>query len=140
MAAAATYVIKTVTFKGQLMDGVEDVQVGQEGDVVTHAHDGLITATATFIDNVKATVRVTSRNGSWFSDSDFDIGATGSLVVVQQKRAAGKGAVAGQDKTATFAEATVVRVGSGAPHADRGTFEVEFECVAAAGVTPVAFT
>lgn len=136
MAAAATYIIKSVTFKGTAIDGLEDVQFGQEGDVVSHNSDGQITVAATFIDNIKGNCRVSSRNTGLASTANFDIGASGSLVIVMQKRAAGKGAVAGQDKTLTGAEAVIIRPSGNAPHADRGTFDLEFEVPDAEGVTP----
>lgn len=136
MAASVTYIIKTVTFKGTAMDGLEDVQFGQEGDVVSHNSDGQITVSATFLDNIKGNVRVSSRNTALLSTANFDIGSVGSLVIVMQKRAAGKGAVAGQDKTLTAAESTLIRPGGNAPHADRGTAEFEFEVCDAEGVTP----
>jgi hypothetical protein len=140
MAAAATYIIKTVTFKGTAIDGLEDVSFGQEGDTVSHNSDGQIVIAATFMDNIKGVVKVSSRNTSLLNVANFDIGSAGALVIVMQKRAAGKGATAGQDKTLTCAEAVITRTSGNAPHADRGTAEFEFECATAAGTTPFVWS
>jgi len=140
MAAAATYIIKTVTFKATAIDGLEDVTMGQSGDVVSHNSDGQVVIAATFLDNIKGNVKVSSRNTSLLNVANFDIGSTGALVVTMQKRAAGKGATAGQDKILTCAEATIISTGGNAPHADRGTLELEFECALAAGTTPFVWS
>ena len=136
MAAAATYILKSFTFKCTAVDGLEDIQFGLEGDVVSHNSDGQITVSATFLDNIKGNLRISSRNTGLASTANFDIGSVGSAVAVFQKRAAGKGAVAGQDKTLTAAESTIIRAGGNGPHSDRGTFELEFEVCDAEGVTP----
>jgi len=140
MANAATYIIKSCSFKGTAIDGLEDVQFGQEGSVVSHNTDGQAVIAATFVDNIKGTVRVSSRNGLHLTTANFDIGSTGSLVMVMQKRAAGKGATSGQDKTLTCSEAVLIRPGGNAPHSDRGTMELEFECPLAAGTTPFVWS
>ena len=140
MANAATYIIKSVTFKGTTIDGVEDVSFGQEGDVISHNSDGQVTIAATFLDNIKGNVKVSSRNTGLASTANFAIGSTGALVVTMQKRANGKGATAGQDKVLTAAEATLIRPSGSAPHSDRGTFELEFECAKADGTDPFAWT
>ena len=140
MAAAATYIIKSCTFKSTAIDGLEDVQFGEEGSVVSHNTDGQAVIAATFIDNIKGNVRVSSRNGGLASTANFAIGSAGALVMIMQKRAVGKGAVGGQDKTLTCAEAVLIRPGGNAPHADRGTFEMEFECALAAGTDPFVWT
>lgn len=140
MAASATYILKSLTFKGTAIDGLQEIQFGQDGDVVSHNSDGQITISATFIDNIKGSVRVSSTNTGLASNANFDIGAFGSLVAVFQNRTNGKGAVAGQDKTLTAAESTVVRPGGSAPHADRGTFDLEFEVCDAEGVSPFVWS
>ena len=140
MAAAATYIIKSVTFKGTAIDGLEDVSFGQEGDTVSHNSDGQVVIAATFIDNIKGVVKVSSRNSSLMNVANFDIGSNGALVIVMQKRQSGKGAVAGQDKTMNAAEATVTRTSGSAPHSDRGTFDIEFECATALGTTPFVWS
>jgi hypothetical protein len=133
MAAAATYIIKSATFKGTAIDGLEDVQFSDEGDEVLHNHDGSITATACFLDNLRGGCTVSCRNQSLFGTANFAEGANGSLVVVMQKRQAGKGAVAGQDKTLTAADATLISKSGNAPHSDRGSLSLEFRCVDPAG-------
>lgn len=140
MAAAATYIIKSVTFKGVAVDGVEEVSYNEDGDVVTHTHDGLATATATFVDAIKGSVRITGRNMSLSSNANLAFGSNGSLVVVFQKRAAGKGAAAGADKTLTAADATITKCGGSAGTGDRSTFELELQCVDPAGSSAFAWT
>jgi len=140
MAASDTYIIKTVTFKGTAITGLQDVQFGNEADVVSHNSDGQVTVAAVFLDNLKGSCRVSSTNTGLASTANFAMGATGSLVMTFQKRAAGKGAVAGQDKVLTAAAAFVIRNSGNGPHADRGSFDLEFECVDSAGVDPFAWT
>jgi hypothetical protein len=140
MAAAATYLIKSATFKGTAVDGLEDVQFSDEGDEVLHNHDGSITATACFLDNLRGGCTISCRNQSLFGTANFAEGANGALVIVMQKRAAGKGAVAGQDKTLTAADATLIGKSGNAPHSDRGTLSLEFRCVDPAGSAVWAVT
>lgn len=140
MPAAATYVIKSATWKGSVIDGLENVEFGEEGAVVDHNTDGQSIIAATFIDNIKGVVKVTGRNTSILTGANFEIGSVGSLVVVYQKRAAGKGAVAAADKTLTCAEATLTKNSGTAPHADRGTMELEFDVASAAGTSPFAWS
>lgn len=140
MPAANTFIIKSATFKGTAIDGLEDVTFGQEGDIVSHNSDGQVVIAATFIDNIKGSVKVSSRNTALMNVANFDIGSTGALVITMQRRAAGKGAVAAADRILTCAEATMIRTNGNAPHADRGTVEFEFECALAAGTTPFVWT
>lgn len=140
MTAAATYVLKSATFDSQAVDGLQDIQTGEEGDMVSHAHDALETITASFVDNIKGTVRLLANNSSWFTNAKFRPGHAGSLVMVWQKRAEGRGAAAGEDLTITAAHAVVGRSSGGAPHAGQGSFEVEFECADPDGDSPFAFT
>lgn len=129
MAAAATYIIKSATFKGTAITGLDDVQWSDEGDEVLHNHDGSITATACFLDNIRGSCTITTRDQSTFGAANLQTGMNGSLVIVMQKRAAGKGAVAGQDKTLTAADATIKSRPGNAPHGDRGAQAFEFTCV-----------
>lgn len=133
MAAAATYIIKSATFKGTAITGLDDVQWSEEGDEVIHNHDGSITATACFLDNIRGGCTITTRDQSTFGTANFATGANGSLVVTIQKRQAGKGAVAGQDKVLTAADATIKSRSGNAPHGDRGQQSFEFVCVDPAG-------
>jgi hypothetical protein len=140
MAASDTYIIKSVTFKSTALTGVEDVSISESGDVVDSHHDSSVTVTATFIDKIKATVRVTGRNLSFASNSNYGIGANGSLVVVFQKRASGKGVTVGSDKTATFADATLISPTSSASSTDRSTLELEFQCVDPNNTSPCVWS
>jgi hypothetical protein len=140
MAVADTYIIKSATWKSVAINGLEDVKWSEEGDVVSHNSDGQVTVGATFIDNIKGKVTITTRNASIATTANYAIGSTGALVFVMQKRQAGKGAVNGQDKTCTSAEATLINVSGNAPHADRGSVDLEFEIADADGAAPFAWS
>jgi hypothetical protein len=133
MAAAATYIIKSATFKGTAITGLDDVQWSDEGDEVIHNHDASITATACFLDNIRGGCTISTRDQSTFGVANFGVGQNGSLIIVMQKRQSGKGAVSGQDKTLTAADSTVKSRSGNAPHADRGMQTIEFTCVDPAG-------
>lgn len=140
MPATDTYIIKTVTFKATAISGLEMVDFGDEADVVEHNTDGQITLMATFLDNLKGTCRVSSRNTGLGSTANLAHGQVGALVITMQKRAAGKGAVAGQDKVLTGASATIIRRSGGLPHSDRGTLEIEFNVDDPNGSSPWAWS
>ncbi len=145
MAASDTYQIKTCVFtpdsgSAQAIDGLEEVTIRQNGQVVAHGTDGAITIMAHFIDNIEGQVTVRSRNGGLFVDADLQIGIHGSLAIVMQKRKAGKGAVSGADKTITAAETTLTSSNAGIPHADRSTLDLEFAVADLDGAAPFAFS
>jgi hypothetical protein len=129
MTASATYIIKSASFtkdggSATVIDGLEEVTIRQNGQVVAHGTDGLVAIQSHFIDNVEAEISVRSRNGSLFTATALQIGTHGSMAIVMQKRAAGNGATAGQDKTITAANCTITASDVGIPHADRGTFNL----------------
>jgi hypothetical protein len=145
MASSATYQIKSVAFtpdggSAQVIDGIEEVSISQNGQVVAHGTDGAITIMSHFVDNIEGQVMIRTRNAVHFVDADFQIGLHGSLVITMQKRKDGKGAVAGQDKVITAAEATVTRSNATIPHADRSNLELEFAVADADVSAPFAYS
>lgn len=143
MADADTYMMKSVVFtpaggSAQTIDGVDDVQVEDGGQVVAHGAGNNFTVLAHFMDDADATITVRSRNQSLLADADLLKGTVGSLVITYQKRKAGKGGVSGQDRTITAAQAMVGPVNGGLPRADRGDVTFVFHCSDPAGLAALA--
>ena len=133
MAAAATYIIKSATFKGTSIDGLEDASWANEADEVLHNTDGQTTVSTSFLDNIRGQVTVLSRNAGLSGTANFQLAQKGQLVIVMQKRADGKGAVSGQDKTLTVPEAMVIDLSGNAPNSDRGSLRIVFRGTKADG-------
>lgn len=144
MAASATYVIKSAVFTPSgggavTLDGLESVSYRKGGQVVTHKTDAAVAVTAHFFDSIEGQVTVKTKNASWLANSGLQPGQVGSLVITYQKRQKGTGAVAGQDKTVTAAQAMIGEVEAELPEVDRSDLSIPFHCSDDSGVTPFAF-
>lgn len=144
MSDSATYVIKSVVWTKTsgspvTLDGIEEVTIRQNGQVVAHGHDGSLTVTAHFVDNIEGQVTVRSRTGSIFVDTSLQIGDAGGLVITMQKRAKGKGATSGADKVITAAECVVTSSNLAIPSADRSSLDLEFAVSDAENTAPFSF-
>lgn len=144
MAATDTYLIKTAVFTpagGSAINltSLEDVSWRHNGNVVAHRTDATVAISAHFVDDLDGEVSVTLRNFSHVANAGLTPGVVGALVVTYQKRAKGKGATAGQDRTITAAQAMVGAMDGNLPQADRSTLTIPFHCSDDNGANPFAF-
>jgi len=128
MAAPANYFCKTCTYKAAAITGLKSYDIQEDGSPTDVATDGSATVTLTFVNNIGMTVSVESTDASIPTSASYRVGAAGSLVLVLQKRAEGKGPAAASDKTATFANAVLVSVGQGVPHEGESSTRLTWRC------------
>lgn len=145
MAASVTYVIKSVVYTpttggAVTILGIESVSYRKGGQVVTHKTDATVAVSAHFFDSIEGLVTVKTKDASWLAHAAFQGGVVGSLVITYQKRAKGAGAVAGQDKVVTAAQAMVGEVEAELPEVDRSDLSIPFHCSDDSGLTPFAFS
>jgi hypothetical protein len=140
MAAPKNFFVKTGTFKSTGVTGLTHFDINEGGSPTDVATDGSATITMTYLNNIGMTVTIDTTDASVHTSSNFRVGAAGSLVLVGQQRAEGKGPVGAADKTATFANAVLVDVGIGIPHEGDSTVRLTFRCSDPAGSTPVVWS
>lgn len=144
MAATDTYLIKSATFTPSggaavNLTSLEDVAWRHNGNVVAHRTDATVAISAHFIDDLDGEVTVTLKNFSLAANAGLTPGVVGSLLVTYQKRAKGKGATAGADRTITAAQAMVGPMDGGLPQSDRSSLSIPFHCSDDNGANPFAF-
>lgn len=140
MAAPANYYVKTGTYKSTAFTGIKSFSIDEDGSPTDVATDGSATITMTFLNNIGYTVSVETTDASVVQGANFRVGSAGSLVLVMQKRAEGKGPVGAADKTATFANAVVVSNGQGIPHEGESTTRIVWRCSDPNGSTAVVYS
>lgn len=140
MAAPAAYYVKTGTFKSTAFTGITSFDISEDGSPTDLATDGSATITLTYLNNIGFTVTAETTDCSVVQGANFRVGAAGSLVLVMQKRAEGKGPVGAADKTATFANAVVVSNGAGVPHEGDSTVRVTWRCADPSGSSAVVYS
>lgn len=144
MAATDTYLIKTAVFTpsgGSAINltSLEEVTFRHNGNVVAHRTDATVAISAHFIDDLDGEVGVTLRNFSHAANANLTPGIVGALVITYQKRAKGKGATSGADRTITAAQAMVGAIDGSLPQSDRSTLTIPFHCSDDSGANPFAF-
>ncbi len=140
MAAPANYFLKTATYKSTAITGLTNFDISEDGSAKDVSTDGAATITMTFVDGIGMTVVIETTDASIHTSSSFRVGAAGSLVLVMQKRAEGKGPVGAADKTATFANAVFVGFSAGVPHEGQSTVRATWRCADPAGSTAVVWS
>lgn len=137
MAAANAFRAKTATFATAIL-GIENISVNKSGtptDLTTDASDSV---TAVFVDTIVGDVTVVTSDIK--RASTINPGDTGSLAIVYECRAEGKGATAGNNTTFTAATASVVSVNCDAPTTGKGQATITWRCSAPSGGSPFAVT
>lgn len=137
MPAANAYRLKSATFAATAILGCTDFSIKDGGSASDLSTDASPTITAVFVDQIVTEITISSTDVARASATHP--GDTGSLVLVFQLRAEGKGAAAG-DKTATMATATLIDVGAKAGTNGIGAVDYTFKCSGPAGTTPIVWT
>jgi len=123
MADLSAFRAKSASFSTAIT-GVTDASVSESGnasDLETDA-DSVIKGVVVDGIGVNATVTTTDVNRA----SAIGVGSVGSLVIVFEKRADGKGAAASGSKTATIADAVCVDNGVSGQSAGIGSAAIQF--------------
>ena len=128
MATANAFRAKSVTFKSTGLLGMTDVGVNQSGNVTDLHTDAKPGVTAVFVDGIAADITVSTTDLSGAGGANFVIGATGSLVVVAEKRAEGSGAAVSGDVTYSAAQATVISNSASGTTDGIGSAHIAFRC------------
>lgn len=140
MAAPANYYVKTGTYKSTAFTGISSFDIQEDGSPTDVATDGSATITMTYLNNIGYTVTIETTDCSVVQGANFRVGSAGSLVLVMQKRAEGKGPAAASDKTATFANAVVVSNSQGVPHEGNSTVRISWRCSDPSGSSAVVYS
>ena len=131
MAAANAYRFKSVTWSGSgsavAIPGVVDCSEDDtSGGVTKHRTDNSTTVQGIFMDDIGATIRITTTDLSLRGASGYTMGKSGALVIIRELRANGVGAQAG-DKTHTYSTVVLTDMTEGVPINGRGTLQLTFE-------------
>lgn len=108
MGASNAYVSLSVTFDGTPIGGVRGITLTQGSTTSDLLTDAETSIEAVFVDGRVADVTLTTTEIDALTS--YSPGDTGSLVVVYQKRAPGRGAAGSGNKTATMANAVVTTI------------------------------
>ncbi len=133
--AANAFRAKSVTFKSTALLGMTDVSVNQSGSANDLRTDGSVGVTAVFVDGIAADVSVSTTDLTGAGGANFVIGATGSLVIVAEKRAEGSGAAVSGNVTYTAAQATVISNSASGATDGIGGAQISFRCSIPSGDT-----
>jgi hypothetical protein len=133
--AANAFRAKSVTFKSTALLGMTDVSINQSGSVNDLRTDASVGVTAVFVDGIAADVTVSTTDLTGAGGVNFVIGATGSLVIVAEKRAEGSGAAVSGNVTYTAAQATVSSNSASGATDGIGGAQIAFRCSVPSGDT-----
>lgn len=132
MAAPTLVKLKSATFKGKAIDGAQTASIEFSGSEQDARGDGAIAAQISYVENIKGKVSVTALAAK-ITDADHILPGNGALVLVGFVQAAGRGSVAGQDKTWTFPNATLTGAPRTLPLDGNPAVQMAFSAVAASG-------
>ena len=123
--ASNAYRIKSVVTAVGTIGGVIDVQESVSGDTTEHVADNTTNVEAIWVDNVRATISVTTTDASLIGSYTMGL-ATTALVITREQRANGTGAVSMGDITSTYDEVVVTDVADGGVTQGEGTLVITF--------------
>lgn len=146
MAASKTNLIKSLVFTPSggsaiAFEGIEELIVRKDGQVVAHITDAVEVVTAHFFDAGEAEFTARLRNAEYANDTNLDPGTVGTVVATYKRRKAGKGSVSGQDRTISSQTggAMVAPSSFTLPQLDRSTAEITWKCSDPAGAAALVF-
>lgn len=140
MADIATYRAKTASFASVNLLPLQDVTFNEESSSSDHSGDANPYVLATFVDSIAHTVAVTITDVDLVKNASLETGDNGSLVVVFEKRADGRGAAASPNKTATWGNATLISKNIQAGVGGNSSVVFNFRCASVTSGIPVAWT
>lgn len=133
-----TYKVKTGTFDSTAFTGINNWDVSIGGSSFDIFGDGNASIEDTFVDQSAADVTVT---GTDVNEIDgFTQGQGGALVLVFEERVGADGAIAGSDKTLTFAAASLQSINYSAPSSGAGGWSLTFRCAGPNGAALYAWS
>ncbi len=107
---------KTATFASVPITDLTQLTVAQGGNSHDLVGDASADITAVFTDGIATDVTVASNDITFQGNASIEIGDSGTLAVVFEKRAQGRGAAGSGDKTLTLTSAVCT-----GKHAEAGT-------------------
>lgn len=138
MSASNAFVSLSATFDGNSIDGVTDVSASINGTPVDLVTDAETSVESVFVDAIAADVTVTTT--AIDECSSMQPGDAGSLVIVFQKRAEGRGAAGSGNKTATAANAVLTNITPSAATTGIGSLALTFRCAGPDSASPIAWS
>lgn len=141
MAASVVLKVKSATFKGKTIVGVENFTMEVSGSEQTTRGDGATTLQSAYNEGIRAIVTLQAIQGeSTTGDKDLIVPGNGALVVVCFRQADGAGQTGGGDKTYTFPNANLSNTSAGKPLNGNPSTNYNFTVVDAAGNLSTLFS
>ncbi len=140
MADQNTYRAKTAVFAAVSLLPLVDVSDSINGNVTMLDADANPYSQGAFVDGISADVEVTVDDVALAANTAIEVGDNGSLAILYEKRADGRGAAASPNKTHTYGNATVTgrRVQAGAGGRSQVVFS--FKCAGVSAGAPVVYS
>ncbi len=104
---SAGFRAKTATFGGVSITDLTRLSVrkgGQSYDLIGDANANVLDV---FVDNIASDITISSNDVTFQSNAGLEVGDSGSLVMVFEKRATGRAAAGSGDKTLTITAAII---------------------------------
>lgn len=126
MSDQKAYRAKSATFASVSLTPIQQISVKEGGQTTDLTGDAAAAVAAVFVDQIASDVTVESSDIALGNNASVEVGDTGSLVVIYEQRADGKGAAASPNKTLTFANAVLVGKDFSAGTDGKGSFTATF--------------
>jgi hypothetical protein len=140
MPDVSTSRAKTAAFQSVSLLPLLDVQTSEDASSSDLNADANPYVAGVFVDGIAHNVAVTISDVGLVGNSAFEVGDNGSLVILYEQRADGRGAAASPNDTATYANATLVSKSFSAGAGGTSSVTLNFRCGAVSGGSPVAWS
>lgn len=114
--------------------GLTSISWSIGGQRLTWSGDGAPVVQAQAMEDIDGAASLVTTDLEQAHNANLAIGTVGQLEVGYRQRASGRGAVSGQSKTATAAEAMIMNLNADIPHRGGSALGMDFGAVAADGV------
>lgn len=128
MSDQKAYRAKSATFASVSLTPVQQISVDEGGQTTDLTGDAASAVAAVFVDQIASDVTVEVSDIALGNNASVEVGDAGSLVIVYEQRADGRGAAASPNKTLTFANAVLSRKSPSAGTDGKGAITFTFRC------------
>ncbi len=107
MSDQKAYRAKSATFASVALTPVQDMDSDESGQTSDLGGDASPNVTAVFVDQIAGEITINVTDISLANNTSIEVGDAGTLAIVWEQRADGRGAAGSPNKTETWANAVV---------------------------------
>jgi hypothetical protein len=133
--AANTYILKSFSFNGSAITGMQSMDLGESGSTVDLQSDAKSHIDNTFMDSIGGTVNISTTDLN--AIKSLRVGDAGTIIMVYQKRLRGRGADTGDITFTSAATCVITDIQRPGPSTGMSNGTISFRATSADGAAAI---